>query len=215
MKSFLIKCAYGVLVLGVVAVSPAQSVWNFQISDAGSGNSLVAWNVTGDLTTLPGPALLLTEPGIASTPEPITVTIDTPGIFANSFSANGDVLPIPTADGSYFATGDIYFPIQQYSATTAPSGGNDIFSLVSAPIMPLSFNGAPFHYVAGTQSIVIPMAFSDFNPGTYSSQQSEFSTPLTVNLTVSPVPEPSPLALFMAGGVGALLLFRSKIIVRA
>lgn len=216
MKSFLINSAGGFFLLGVVTVAPAQSVWNFQISDAGGGNSLVTWNVTGDLTTVPGPVFLGTATSVAAptanvvpTPGYITVAIDAPGIFAGSFSADGTGQPISTPDGSYFATGDIYFPIQEYSATAVP-GQNDIFSLTSHLPGPSGWIGNPFHYVAGTQSIVIPIDFSNFNPGTYSSQESEFSTPLTVNLTVLPVPEPSPNALSMAGCLGTLLLFGSR-----
>jgi hypothetical protein len=58
-----------------------------------------------------------------------------------------------------------------------------------------------FHYQPGTQSALIPIDYSDFNPGTYQSEQSGFDTPLTVNLTIGAVPEPSTLALFAAGGL--------------
>jgi hypothetical protein len=60
-------------------------------------------------------------------------------------------------------------------------------------------------YNPGTQSAVIPVDFSDFNPGTYQSVESVFDTALTVNLTV--VPEPSTLSLVALSELGALLLF--------
>jgi hypothetical protein len=58
--------------------------------------------------------------------------------------------------------------------------------------------------------VLIPVDYSDFNPGTYQSQMSEFIPALTVNLTVGPVPEPSTLALFAVGGLNGLLLFRRR-----
>jgi hypothetical protein len=57
---------------------------------------------------------------------------------------------------------------------------------------------------------VIPIDFSNFNPGTYQSQESEFGTPLTLNLTVGPVPEPTTLSLLALGGLATLLLFRRR-----
>jgi hypothetical protein len=67
----------------------------------------------------------------------------------------------------------------------------------------------PFLYTPGTQSIIIPVDFSNFNPGTYQSQDSIFNTPLTVNLTVA-VPEPSTLALVAGTGVIVGLRRRKK-----
>ncbi len=62
--------------------------------------------------------------------------------------------------------------------------------------------GQVFSYQPGSQSALIPIAFSNFNPGNYQSQDAEFGTPLSVNLAVvSAVPEPSNLC----AGIAALL----------
>lgn len=90
----------------------------------------------------------------------------------------------------------------------APGSGNDSFGLSA-----FSHNLGPGYqlfYNPGTQSVVIPVDFADFNPGTYQSEVTEFNTPLTVNLTVSPVPEPSALALFAVNGLLGLLVLRRR-----
>jgi hypothetical protein len=58
MKTNLAKYACGLCLLSAVATAPAQSTWNYFISDAGGGNSLVTWNVTGSLATSPGAVLV-------------------------------------------------------------------------------------------------------------------------------------------------------------
>ena len=66
-------------------------------------------------------------------------------------------------------------------------------------------------YNPGTQSALIAVDYSDFNPGSYESQISQFVPAVTVNLTVGPVPEPSTLALLVVGGLNGLpLLCRRK-----
>jgi hypothetical protein len=60
-------------------------------------------------------------------------------------------------------------------------------------------------YNPGTQSALIPVDFSAFNPGTYQSEESGFDTALTVNLIIEPVPEPSALALAVVAIFGAVL----------
>ncbi|MEY2430030.1 MAG: hypothetical protein QOJ40_2915 [Verrucomicrobiota bacterium] len=56
-KTNLSKYSCGLLLLGTVATVLAQSIWNYFISDAGGGNSLVTWSVTGSLATSPGVVL--------------------------------------------------------------------------------------------------------------------------------------------------------------
>ncbi len=71
-------------------------------------------------------------------------------------------------------------------------------------------SGTVWNYSPGTQSVLIPVDFSGFNPGTYQSVDSGFSTPLTVTLTVAPVPEPSSLALALCVVIGTALLSSTK-----
>jgi hypothetical protein len=204
MKANLAKYACALFLVDAVATATAQSTWNYFISDAGDGNSLVTWSVTGSLATAPGAVLLISESSLA-------VSIDAPGIYADSYVGNGTPQTIPTLDGSYFQYGasDLSAPISLYYTDNAPGSGNDSFSLLS-PLLPHTGPGVQFLYNPGTQSALIPVEFSDFNPGTYQSEESGFNTALTVNLTVGPVPEPSTLALFALSGLGGLLALRRR-----
>ena len=200
MKTVLGKILVCALGLSIISAT-AQSTWNYTISDAGSGNSLVTWNVTGTLTSTPGAILILGE-----SIQPITIAAS--GIFNDSYAGTGPVQTLPTPDGSYFALGgsDVYYPLVEYAATNAPGGGRDTFSLFS-PISPPLRSGVSLMYIPRTQSVIVPIPFSDFNPGTYSTQQFGFTTPLTVNLTV--VPELSTLAL-LSLTIAGIVLKRTK-----
>jgi len=181
--------------LGAITNASGQSTWNYFISDAGGGNSLLTWNVTGDLTT--GALLLISESNL-----PISITA--PGIYADSYVPSGALQSIPTPDGSYFQFdgAQIYISIVAYSTANAPGNGNDNFALIAAP---LHFPPpVPLRYNPGSQSALIPIDFTNFNPGTYQSQESGFSTPLTVNLTVGSVPEPAMLSFLALSGLTRL-----------
>jgi hypothetical protein len=203
MKANFVKYTSGMLLLGGLATARAQSTWNYFISDAGGGNSLVTWNVTGSLATPPGSVRMISGSSL-------TVSINAPGIYADSYAASGTPQLIPTVDGSYFQYDNtsVYTPVVTYSAFNAPGSGNDSFGF-SALLSPRDI-GVLFLYHPGTQSALIPIDFSDFNPGTYQSEQSGFDTALTVNLTVTAVPEPSALALSLLSGLGTLLLVRRR-----
>lgn len=200
MKANLGKYAFGIFLLGAFATAPAQSIWNYFITDAGGGNSLVTWSVTGSVaaqTAITGPR----------TPGPsIVVSVNAPGIYGDAYSASGNQV-IPTPEGSYFRDGELYSQIVLYSTSNTPAGGNDSFGLLTPNTLP-GTGGAVFTYVPGTQSVLIPVSFSDFNPGTYQSVESGFTAPLTVNLTIGAVPEPSTLALLAMSGLVGALLFR-------
>src|SRR5882724_762226 len=204
MKADLVSYACGFFLLAAAATTRAQTTWNYFISDAGGGTSLVTWNVTGSLANPPG--------AVRVTPAPsLTVLVSAPGIYTDSYAANGAPQLIPAPDGSSFQYDNtsVFAPILSYDAYNAPTGGNDSFGL-SAQLGPQGGAGITFFYNPGTQSALIPIDFSDFNPGTYLSEQSGFDTPLTVNLTISVVPEPSTLALFSVGGLSGLVLFRRR-----
>jgi hypothetical protein len=200
MKSNLANYACGSLLLGTLATTNAQTTWNYFISDAGGGNSLVTWNVTGSLGTPPG--------AIRVTPDQtLALWVSAPGIFADSSAvSNGD---LPTPDGSIirWGIGSIWTPIVSYAANNTPDGGNDTFGFI-VPLRPRGALGIALLYQPGTESALIPIDYSWFNLGTYQSEVSGFDTPLTVSLTVGEVPEPCPLALFAAGGLSSLLLSR-------
>jgi len=200
MKSNLANHVCGFFILGAVTTTQAQSTWNYFISDAGGGNSLVTWSVSGDLATASGAGWMSGGPLVA-------VPIGAPGIYVDSYVADGTPQSLPTPDGSYFRDliGGLQGPITGYYTYNAAGGGDDGFGLM-VPVFPAHL-GDRLTYNPGTQSALIPVAYSDFIAGTYQSQMTEFSLPLTVNLTVGPVPEPSTLALSVAGGLSGLLFF--------
>ncbi len=201
MRSHLANYACGLCLLGAAATSSAQTTWNYQIADAGGGTSLLTWNVSGSLATPPGAVRVTPDPSLA-------VLISAPGIYADSYAATGASQPIPTPDGSYFQydASMVYAPILSYDAYNAPDSGNDRFGLL-ATLLPPGGAGITFLYHPGTQSALIPIDFSSFNPGTYQSEQAGFGTPLTVILTVTAVPEPSTLALVTVAALSGLQLF--------
>jgi hypothetical protein len=96
-------------------------------------------------------------------------------------------------------------PISGYYTYNAAGSSDDGFGLM------VSLSGTRLGnrliYNPGTQSEFIPVDYSDFNPGTYQSEESGFNTALTVNLTVEPVPEPSTLALAI-GAVSSAIAVR-------
>lgn len=158
----------GLLLLGAVSPVAAQSTWNYFISDAGNGNSLVTWTATGTLTTSPGAVLTTSESSLS-------VSIVAPGIYTDAYAAGGTTQPIPAADGSYFQydLSSVYAPVVLYYTANASGSGSDTFGLV-APLLPHTGAGMTMLYHPGTQSAIIPVDFSNFNPGTYQSQETDF-----------------------------------------
>lgn len=202
LKATLLSGALGCFL--IVTTVGAQTTWNYVISSAGGADSLdsiVAWSVTGDLATPPGQVLPLNISSLA-------ISVVAPGIYASSYSDNNNMLPIPDPDGSAFQyyPNNLSAPIVQYSVNTAAGNGNQSFGLV-APLLPNSV-GQSLLYSPGTQSLELRLPFFDLNPGTYSSVENIFSTPITVNLTIEPVPEPSSWALAAGMGLSAVLMAR-------
>ena len=203
MKTYLLKLTCGLTLLGVALTAPAQSTFNYFISDAGGGNSLVTWNVTGSLATSPG-AIWENVGGFGGLP------VQASGLYIDSYAGSGPPQDIPTLDGSFFHNTELNqnFAISLYFTANSPGSGLDDFGLISYGAT--TATGQHLIYNAGTESALIPVPYSDFNPGTYQyvySAGSFFDTAATVDLTVGPVPEPTTLALAGLGGLG-LLLFR-------
>src|SRR3954453_6996431 len=73
LRTYFGKFATGILFLNAVAAAQAQSTWNYFISDAGGGNSLLTWNVSGSLANPPGATLTTFQTSIA-------ISINAPGI---------------------------------------------------------------------------------------------------------------------------------------
>jgi PEP-CTERM motif len=203
MKSNIAKCACGLCLLGALGTAQAQSTWNYYLSDAGGGNSLLTWSVSGDLAAAPGATWTSSGPLLA-------VPISAPGIFADSYINDGTPQSLPIPDGSYFfdTMGGLQGPLTGYYAYNAAGSGADGFGLLLS-VFP-THSGDRLIYNQGLQSALIPLAYDDFNPGTYESQTSDFMAGLTVQLVVGPVPEPSTVALFALGGLGVLLLHRRR-----
>lgn len=185
----------GIFLLGHVLVASAQPVWSYLITDGGNGNSLVTWTVTGTVVA-EQPFTPIRGPGPS-----IIVSIDAPQIYADSYSSGG-IHTIPIPDGSYFNFGDVYSGIYSYQTINATGNGNDNFSLLTPRVVAPNLS---WNYNPGSQSVLIPVDFSNFNPGTYQSVASGFATPLTVNLTVQAVPEPSAMVLAVCVLISALL----------
>jgi len=203
-KTTFVNFTSALLLLGAAISTTAQTTWNYFISDAGGGNSLLTWNVTGSLATPPGSVLVVSESSLA-------VSIIAPGIYNDAYVTDGAPQSLPVPDGSYFQYdgGSVYAPISLYYTDNAPGSGNDSFGLIS-PLLPHTGPGIQLLYNPGTQSVLIPVAFFNFNPGTYQSQESGFDTAITVNLTVEAVPEPSSLALIAGAAIGAALTGRQR-----
>ena len=200
MKHFVKALAVGGGLLSLIATASATTTWNYLIADAGGGNSQLTWNVTGDLTTPTGMVLLQPQTYL-------DIPITAPGIFNDSYAANGAIQNLPAPEGSLFYILDIYFPMVGFVANNAPGGANDTFSLVSTPIVhgKAGFGpGSQFNYLPATQSVVLPIDYAEFNPGSYQSQIGAYSPSFTVNLTIGAVPEPSTLALVVVGALGVL-----------
>lgn len=183
--------------------TPAQSTFNVNISDAGSGKSLISWFWTGDVAGSTGA---------------------TWNIFSLSFGGFDIAFGDAFASGSPLLTQGTNFDISgagMYVNTDANQAGQISLlnlGLITYPgnykrlsILLMTVSGVPvaagehLAYVTGNDSMVIPVDFSNFNVGIYQNTfPGPFTTSVTDILTVGPVPEPSSLGLV---GLGVLALF--------
>lgn len=207
MKSLLLKFVWGLFLLVAGATAPAQSIINYQITPFGGANSLVTWNVSGSLVDSLGVQWVVT----ASNGSFGGVPIVTSGLFAPGYAGTAFPGNISSPDGSYFHNVELgqNFAINMYFAGIF--GSTNIFGLVTPPAT--TTDGQHLIYSAATQSVVIPIAYSNFNPGSYQSVFGAgefFNSPVTVNLTVGVVPEPSTLALSVVVILAGFLNFRLR-----
>ncbi len=135
MKTSLIKLMCGMALLGAAVTATAQSTWNYFISDAGNGNSLVAWNVTGSFATSPG---VIWDYGLYYGFG--AVAIAAPNLYVNSYAGTGQPLSIPTLDGSYIHDTELNqnIPFNMYwRVVRSPSESKServIFPIPSGPV---------------------------------------------------------------------------------
>ena len=143
----------------------------------------------------------------------MAVPISAPGIYADSYLADGTPQSLLTLDGSYFydAIGGQESPISGYYTYNAAGSSDDGFGLLLS-VSPTRL-GDRLLYNPGTQSALIPVDFSDFNPGTYQISYAAgtfFDTAATANLTIGTVPEPTTLVLSAIGGLSGWLFLRRR-----
>jgi len=207
MKINLTKYVCGIFLLGALTAATAQGTINYNITSAGGANSRVTWNITGSLIGSPG----VVWAGQSSSGAFGGVPIDTSGLFISSYTGMAQPASISTPDGSYYRNTDLgqNYAISMYFCGVF--GSTDIFGLVTLPAT--TANGQHLTYTAATQSVIIPIPYSDFIAGTHQSTWAAgtfFDTAMTVNMTVGAVPEPSTLALSAVGVLGTLLFHRRK-----
>ena len=140
----------------------------------------------------------------------VAVSISAPSIYTDSYLADGTPQSLPTLDGSYFydVVGGQESPISGYYTYNAAGSADDGFGLLLSVFS--THLGDHLLYNPGTQSALIPVDYSDFNPGTYQSQMSQFIPGVTVNLTVGPVPEPSTLACMVGAAIITALTSKKR-----
>lgn len=204
MKTNLAKLAYGLALLGAAATAPAQSTMNINLSDDGSGNTAISWTVSGDLVS--GGATAGTYISGAG------------GVVAyfESFSSGSLIGPgggtsltlIPVSGGGTLT--DLSNGNSR-QITGVRFGYNGVGLMFDSQLLINAGAGDILQYTAGTDSYVVAMPYSSFTEGNYQYVNYSFlSQPLTFNLTVGAVPEPTTLALVAMGGLSMLLYRRRK-----
>ncbi len=175
-------------------------VLTISLSSANGGNSTgVSWSFNTFLTATGASAG--TDPSIAG------FTLNTTGLYSLNPSTNISI------SGAGFLTNTTASSSQEISQISlSQNAGTDTFALdLAAPLTITS--GNRLIYIPGTDSYVIPVAFSSFNTGTYSTTNNthnQFNFPEIISLSVASVPEPSTSALFGLGAIGLLTMLLKR-----
>ena len=199
--------------------APIGSTFNIYFSDAGNGSTAASWNVIGDLV----------GSGIISNYQ--TNAWGGQGGWAGQFSSGIFTASIPTGFNEFTLNGGVGGTSVNQNGSGA-SGSGTYPSSASITKIAL-YDGGSFNYVGlnfgnllgysrgntivytpAQDSGTIAVPFSSFNAGTYQYVDSGggigFTTPITYNLTVSSVPEPSSLSLLAVGLGGLAMMGRRR-----
>jgi hypothetical protein len=176
----------------------AQSTFDINVSNAGGGQSLVTWSFTGEIV---GAGLTNLFAG------PLWIygfDAGGPGAYTGEskyidFAGGGELLNVDSGQHKDFIAIILENDVTNSSVVLFLSS----IALVANP-------GEAVKYTSGIESIIVPVDYSNFTPGVYTTTVSSFIfNSFTETLTVGPVPEPSALAMAGLGGA-CLLLFRRR-----
>ena len=209
-------------------VEASSSSLNMQLSPYGNGSStMFSWNFTGDIVSSSGHAVSFSGDAALTHPfnEISSFGITSSGIFSEAFAQTFNFFghsydSFSNSDPGFVYYNYVRFPnpvVQTDYATLDTTEFSNLFSLFSpGPLqdsISLIFTTlqvpqyAPYnfiHYSPGRDSTVIPLSFSSFNVGTYSSADNSQVDGITTILTVAPeaiVPEPSAISFVVMGVV--------------
>lgn len=187
----------------------AQSTYSVNINDAGNGQSRISWSWAGDVASLSGATwdAFTGYFGGFDIGNRSAFAVDSPFLTQGT---NFDIL-----GGGMFVNPDICQSAQismlNLGMITYPGDFKYLSILLMAPPGVPMTAGEHFAYVAGNDSLVIPVVFSNFNAGILQNTfTGPFTTSVTVVLTIGQVPEPSIVALAGFGMVGLLVCKRFK-----
>lgn len=219
LQSGLATLACGLIPFGAAAASPPQTTIEISLQHAGPGQTALSWSLSG----------YLVSPGGQTLSGNINQVYSVSALFAgliNDLGANTNYIPL-----SGFGTlSDLNSSAsRQFKGIQLDNSGKislflGDFVSTDQPFTPLPVSGGDqLHYSAAADYVVLDLPVTAFNPGSYqylnpgeaSSSQPDltiFTSDMHVNLTVSPIPEPSTLMLVSSGSSLLLLtiLLRRK-----
>lgn len=212
LQTWLATLACGLIPLGAEAASPPQTTIEMNLQPAGPGQIALSWSISG----------YLVSPGGQTLSDNINAVYGVSALFTgliNDLGANTNYIPL-----SGFGTlSDLNSSAsRQFQGIQFDNSGKislflGDFVSTDQPYTPLLVSGGDqLRYSAAADSVVIAVPITAFNPGSYqylnpgeaSSSQPDltiFTSDMHVNLTVSPIPEPSTLLLASSGSSLLLL----------